>query len=60
MIRSMMVSRDLSELYRTYGLYPISETIVEINERTHYGKTLDLYRQKGLISISDQIVDQEG
>ena len=58
MVRSMMVSRDLSDLYRKYGLYPIPETIVEMNERTHYGKTLDLYRQKGLISISDQVVDQ--
>ena len=58
MIRSMMVSRDLSDLYRKFGLYPIPETIVEMNERTHYGNTLDLYRQKGLISISDRIVDQ--
>lgn len=58
MIRSMMVSRDLSDLYRKYGLYPIPETIVEMNERTHYGNTLEMYRQKGLISISDRIVDQ--
>ena len=28
---------------------------MEVNERTHYGNTLDLYLLKGLISISDQI-----